>query len=230
MAKSEEIRKVISTIPAFLEMKTLMIFCFPLLLWACKFQNEIPDALIVSEKEFLEIDYGTSIQLNGNPEQVSWTSSDESIASINEKGLLTANRSGEAIISRSSPFTNVVNVSVRPTNYLYFEPLTNFSYSKEAIKRAETKTLLLEGKDELIYEQADDQIGLVIYSFKNDSYSTSTMIFHNLGQAKESVVDFLRQRYVSAPEYGPSAFKGTGWVAIYQDLGKLGARVVYKES
>ena len=147
-----------------------------------------------------------SIRKGGNPFPASnfnWKVADENIAGINKEGLLTAKTIGEThITATNGAETLKVAVAVVPYHTFIKAPVLGFGNSKAHIKNLESRKLISETKDFLIYEGENDDVKRVTYFFDEDALHTVAVSTPAAVKTKLEVYARERYSYISQNDNG----------------------------
>jgi len=108
---------------------------------------------------------------------------------------------------------------------IFNEPSLGFARTKQEILKAESRMLLVEGRNELVFEGNSGKERLIIYHFLGDAYSSATVLLKH-SQSREELIEFLKQKHRSSPDLN-NTFTFGGVSAIVQDDGPTGLKVIY---
>ena len=128
-------------------------------------------------------------------EKSTWSSDDEFVATVASNGKITANHLGKTIITAKSDDGEAkCEVTVKARYNTYTEPVFEFGANKSVIKSKESRTILMEKEESLLFKPETSSIQGVSYLFENDKmYSIG--IFVELPSSLE-VTKFLIERYL----------------------------------
>ena len=133
--------------------------------------------------------------------KASWSSEDTFVASVND-GEVTANHVGEtAIYAMSGGSKSQCNVTVRGLYNYFREPLCKLNATPEDVMRYETRSLDTKRSDRTMlfyYPAMNEDIDVVVYSFKNDKLESAfvSMTMHgNAPQALHMIPNLMSERY-----------------------------------
>jgi hypothetical protein len=231
----------------------LALICVVLFFWACSSEDvEIPEDSTISLNESeIEIDYGRSFQLIAgfnrsgyHPDSLVWESSDDKVATVEENGRVTGQKVGQAVITvrtEDDQFSATCEVTVNPTNFLYREPVLDFSMGSEQIVQEEERKFLGSETEQgdgviltfLTFEGENDEVREVVYSFIDDLYSYSRIdIIRSIG-ANQRAHDFLSQRYELVDQFddeGIYVFLSDQILCFLLEDEELGPLITYYEN
>ncbi len=175
-----------------------------LIAFSCE-KEDPQDTEINLSQEIVEINFGSEVQLEATfnrtgytPQNFMWESVDPEIASVNNFGLVTANRVGTTQVTvrtDDGQFSKSAEITVNPTNNLYREPFLQFKASRNAVKGFETRTL--EGEDDMlvVYRGENSSVRNVVYVFENEVFVSVGVLLRTTEAIVDQAIDFLDQRY-----------------------------------
>ena len=171
------------------------------MLSVCMFSscNSNDDASIsLSEKEVtLKVDATQQLKATGDVSK--WSSENDFIASVSEKGMVTANHVGETrIMAEGSNSSAFCYVSVKPQYTYYIEPLCKEGTTKEDIKKFEKRKLHTESSDGLFYDGENSTVSTVAYKFDTNGKLNFVMLMlphHYSTTLASQLINFLLERY-----------------------------------
>jgi uncharacterized protein YjdB len=187
--------------------KLIFLWCFTAL--GCSYFDDMPpvqmdDAITLNENA-LEIDYEEVFQLTASfkregysEAELVWESDREEIVSVSEAGKVTGERMGSALVTvqtKDGAYSSSCEVKVNATNFLYLEPLLDFGKAKSYILDNESRKLLFNRTNYLLYEGESDSTINVIYNFSNSTYKESVVLLKGEENISKQAFDFLKQRY-----------------------------------
>ena len=118
----------------------LLVVCAAFLIVSCKKDKPVePDHSILFSTDTLKVSTGESVQLsskNYSADQLTWTSSDTTIAKVNNTGLITGYKKGKAAItikSKTYGTSAICNVTVVEATILGFSNITMPAASSKAL-------------------------------------------------------------------------------------------------
>ena len=154
---------------------------------SCGSDNDEPSQKV--NDQALNVD--ATYQIPGNPS--GWNSDNKYIASVSDKGLVTANLMGTTRIANGK---SSFKVTVKPTMTIYKEPIFEWGKSKSSVKSAMSSYSMVSETDAMvIYENVGDA-WLYSYSFKGNSLSAFMALIRVSDISKTRLTDYLMQRYV----------------------------------
>lgn len=130
---------------------------------------------ITLDQTSITINYDGSAKLKASESKGLWSSSNEFVASVDDKGEVKANHVGEAIISVSKDGnTATCKVTVVPTDNSYLLPILTWGASQTAVENAVPNTLIkdaaLSDNTTLFYvSDNNNAYPWYIYTFVNNS-------------------------------------------------------------
>lgn len=166
---------------------------------------EVMDDVISLNQTAIALDYEAKYKLDASFRREGyslsdfvWESENEDIASVSANGLVTGNRVGTTIITvktKDGAFSSTCEVVVNATNFLYQEPLLDFGEGKSFVLANETRELLYNRSNFLLFEGENDSVTNVIYNFANSTYKESVVLLKNNEEIADQAFLFLEQRY-----------------------------------
>lgn len=106
-------------------------------------------------------------QLEAN-DNVDWMSESEFVASVDANGLVTGNHVGTTnIIASNGSGTSKCTVEIIPRFNTFEEPVLDFGATKEEVKSKESRTILSETEEGLVYIGENNALDMVAYLFEN---------------------------------------------------------------
>lgn len=126
-----------------------------------------------------------------------FTSDNDYIAQVYASGLIMAKLVGETNISVTNAqkgFYGHCKVTVTPEYTMYKEPYLSFGKQKIDIKSFETRQVVAENDSTIFYTGENAFIDSLIYSFKNNLYSSCRCVIP--GGQSNLVVNYMTERYV----------------------------------
>ena len=154
---------------------------------SCGSDNDEPSQRVSDQTLNVEATY----QIPGNPS--GWTSDNEFIASVSDKGLVTAVLMGTTRISNGS---SSFNVTVKPTITIYQEPIFDWGKSKSSVKSAMSSYSINRETDEMVIYENVGSAWLYSYSFKGNSLSAFMALIRVSDISQTRLTDYFMQRYV----------------------------------
>jgi len=145
----------------------------------------------------VSLNYKDTKQLSA-PDATKWTSEDEFVASVDQKGLVEAKHVGVTkIVASNGSSMGTCNVVVSPLYKLYDTPILEWGATKSDIKAAETHQLSSEDDDALGYLYENGTISTaVIYLFENGALKSANALMNKNYFANHGL--YLIERYQPA--------------------------------
>ena len=108
-----------------------------------------------------------------------WTSSNDFVAKVDSKGLVTGNHVGQAQITASNgSTTGVCEIEITPEYSLYDDPYLNWGASMSTVKSAVNKELVSNSENSIIYKYyIGSDVCAVDYVFENDKLKSILCMF-----------------------------------------------------
>lgn len=132
-------------------------------------------------------------QLEAN-DNVDWLSESEFVASVDANGLVTGNHVGTTnIIASNGSETSKCAIEVKPKFNTFTEPVLDFGVTKEVIKSRESRTILSETDNSLVYSGENDALNMIAYLFENGRLSVAGAAV-SFAYTSE-LTNFLLERY-----------------------------------
>jgi len=181
--------------------KILFLFIAPLLFIGCSKDNAEPDYSINEtdlvtnfDKEFqFVVKQGSN---NIDPSALTWTSSDKVVGTIDTDGLFHANRIGATTITGTNgTYTVKSEVTVASYDEIYKEPILTFGASKADIKAKETKALLEETENVLVYRSESNRLENMGYTFANNMMQSAIAVFKMTNTIGTELGIYMAERY-----------------------------------
>lgn len=177
--------------------KFLLFAFIVLMVVSCKKDDPKPSYSLSKNELTLFKDGTNQLEITGATTEVfTYTSKNDLIASVDEKGMITGERVGETSINVScNGYIDSCIVSIMPKYRTFEEPITSFGISKSEVKAKETRKLYTEGEDIIIYEGSILE-EYVSYFFDDGKLTVSAVI---LDSKYSSVLGgYLAERYLMA--------------------------------
>ena len=149
-----------------------------------------PDTLPTINKEELMLTVNNKERLIYSGSECKWRSVEPLIASVDDIGLVTANRVGSTTIYAN---TLKCKVTVKPKYTMYDEPLVKWGITKSELQKEVNYKLDSSDNTTLTYE-GKGRVFAYIYDFDNGKLSGSSMGI--LTTYTDYLIDFLKERYV----------------------------------
>ncbi|MDE5795818.1 MAG: Ig-like domain-containing protein, partial [Muribaculaceae bacterium] len=148
------------------------------------------------------VNYENTIELKASEKNAVWSSSDEFIATVNDKGVVTGHHVGEAIITASKDGASAsCKITVNETNHDYVLPLMKWNASYTAIKNEVNNLVLDEGFSEenktLFYvTNSDNDYPWYVYEFNTTGlYSSSLTVEFTDVESYTDLCEYLDQYF-----------------------------------
>lgn len=170
---------------------------FPLLiilLAACLFSCTEKDISLTLDTESVNMEFKNYYQLTANVTNAIYYSEDEYHATVDENGLITANRIGSTnIVVSSKKGSAKVKVIVRPSYNLYPEPCMDWTKTKSQII-SQYGTPSSETSSGISYLTNNKIYPLIIYEFDENNLlkESSVTVSESYGS---TLAKFLEERY-----------------------------------
>jgi hypothetical protein len=127
-----------------------------------------------------------------------WQSADEEVAIVDNTGKVTARLIGETqltVKTSDGKYSETVKVEVLPTVTLYKEPILQFGESASYIKSNESRTLISETSEALIFEGENSDVRGAMYLIENSKFTTVAILLKTDEATAEKAANHLVQRY-----------------------------------
>lgn len=186
-------------------MRQLLLLFFTLaILNACKKSEPEPIATVQTEgvdikydqSRLLEVRLGNQVL---NPKSFIWKIDDETIGSIDNSGMFTAQKVGEATIIISNPEGKKVSESaiiVSPYSTLFNEPLTSWGTPLASLIKEEKRKLIERQTYSLKFEGENPNVRSVTYELTTEKgLGFSILQLTDSPETRSEVMTFLKERY-----------------------------------
>lgn len=181
--------------------KLALIFtlALPLVMWACGDDNEEPEVTL--DQTTASIEYGKTLTLTASEKNCVWASSNEFVASVNDKGEVTALHAGEAEITATKGDGSAkCKIVVTTTNDNFTMPILDWGASIDDIKgKVSGLELALEDSVTLGYS-TNGTFPMYIYGFESNKLAASTLTVSSKMDEDDDLMGFLEQRYQELPD------------------------------
>ncbi|MBD5328948.1 MAG: hypothetical protein HDS03_03535 [Bacteroides sp.] len=156
----------------------MLVVALPMFFMAsCGDDND--DATLSLDQNTMSLDWSKTGQLTASEKNGVWTSTNDFVASVDSKGVVTANHEGKATIkyTKDGEIASCV-VTVNTTNN-YFTTITSWGATSAQVKNAlkDSSLVLLE----------EDEDGDLMYTLTGNAYPWYGFLFQNGGLAGSSV-------------------------------------------
>lgn len=210
-------------------MKKLFAFALLLSLFASCSKDEETEISFTSES--FEVNYNETINIPVLGDGVVlYSSSDVSIATVASDGKVKGLRVGEVTITATDGSKTVsCNVVVKPTLSTYIEPYVKYACKAADIKAKETRTLLSESVNELLYTGENSNVKSVSYLMYSTTGMLGATVTLKLSVGIDVVKSFLEQRYpLTKSESGLYVFDNNSVIITLTSSTNVGIVVVYE--
>ena len=188
-------------------MKTLSLSLLTLLLFASCTKDKLTPTTVI-DKNVVELKYDGRYQFTVtkslkavDASSLTWTSSDESVGTVSTLGLFIANRIGKTTINAKGTGVNVSSeITVTPYSTLFKEPVLAFGETLAYTKSKESRTLIKQVSDGLIYTGDNSSIRNVMYLFDGSILYSAIVLLANTDAVSTETVKFLMERYTYLDE------------------------------
>lgn len=147
------------------------------------------------------VNYENTVELKASEKNAVWSSSDEFIATVNDKGVVTGHHVGEAIITASKDGASAsCKLTVTETNHDYVLPLMTWNASYTAVKNAVNNLVLdteSSKENELLVYGTGSVNGFpwYIYNFETTGLASSSLTVEFTPDNYMAVCDYLDQYF-----------------------------------
>lgn len=191
-------------------MKKLLFFAVTFLslstFVACSSDDD-EDKMEITSSTNVELTSQKTSQIVCSDAKATYQSEDEYVASVSDKGLITAGRIGETYIDVNGKKS--VKVTVTPVYTQYVEPLFMFGSTKnELIAKAGSDYKSTDGKS-IYYMPTTGRVKIYLYIIEDDKVTSAAMAVSTT--YLESLTSFLLERYV------PATFTDDDYTAIFMN-------------
>lgn len=175
-----------------------ILFTFIVLILAGCSKDKNNDPVYEINSTTLTTNYDKEFQfsIEGNPENIVWSSSDENVGTIDNTGLFKANKIGSTTITAKIGTASVKSeVTVESYGELFKEPYTDYGSNKASIKSKESRSLKAEISTALLYEGENNIVKDLLYLFENDKMQAASINFSYSSSIASQVGQFYGERY-----------------------------------
>ncbi len=200
-----------------------------LLIISCSKKDDKPSTTIDQEKVSLNYDQTHQFKLTAgstavDASKVTWTSSDQTVGTINASGLFSAKRIGNTTIKAvANGSTLTSEVSIIPYSELCKEPVLEFGASLATIKSKETRVLIEQTSTALMYNGENSKVENIFYGFNASGLESSVLLLSSSAAVVDESEKFFSERYEFVGETVGLFFfedsKTTVGLGFVQDLG-----------
>ena len=171
----------------------------PLLILVCIACTKEEKEHFTIDQDNVSLQHDGTIQLTTTPSQTcTWTSDNETIATVSESGLVTGVFIGDTKIRAQTSTGNLIdvcNVHITPRSTLYTEPFFIYGSSISMIKSKEKRSLYNEDSESLIYNGENLNVRYVLYLFETTGLTSADVLLENTASVATETVTFLEERY-----------------------------------
>lgn len=175
---------------------TMLVMAVVCIMAGCSKDDNTPKYKINEEVLVTNFDKDFQFLIEGDPLDVTWSSSDEWVGTIDEEGLFVASKIGNTtIIATIGGATVKSEVTVESYNEMFIEPYADYGSSKEAIKAKESRQIAGEDAEAILYVGENTDLSNVMYLFTNDKMDGAAAVFGSDDSKMEQVLRFYLERY-----------------------------------
>ena len=184
--------------------QVLLIFLALAILHACKQSEPEPVATVQTQGVDIRYDQSRLLEVKlGNqvldPKSFIWKIDDETIGSVDNSGMFTAQKVGETTISITTPEGKKVSESViivSPYSTLFNEPLTNWGMPLASLVKEEKRKLIERQTYSLKFEGENPSVRSVSYELTTEKeLGFSIVQLIDSPEIRSEVMTFLKERY-----------------------------------
>ncbi len=125
-----------------------------------------------------------------------WTSTDQTVGTVSTGGLFTAKKIGQTTINGSSASGSVTaKVTVTPYSTMVKEPYFDPTATIATTKSKETRTLVSQDGNTLLYNGENANVRNVIYLFENGQMTQGALLLANTNAVVQEFATFIKERY-----------------------------------
>lgn len=181
---------------------TFVVMLFITLVGCSKDEEDVMS--ITSSKNIELTSKGTS-QINCSDSKASYSSEDEYVATVSDKGLITAKRVGETYIEVNGQKS--IKVTVNPLITSFTEPQFLFGATKDEVISKVGSNYSKSTSTGIAYTPSSGKVKGYAYLLKDGKVSAVGMVISTLYM--ESLTDFLLERYM------PATFSEENYTALF---------------
>jgi hypothetical protein len=147
-----------------------------------------------------------------NAKSITWSSSDQSVATIDENGLLSGKKIGTVTLTASSAgkFSFKSTVTVIPYSTLCQEPYFEDGASITTTKNKEKRSLAGETATSLLFLGENAKVRNTVYIFKDGKMTSAALLFANTDALVQETAKFYKERYTYLGSENNVIFYGDG--------------------
>lgn len=189
--------------------KLLLLSLIALVIYSCDDNVDTPIRILVDDirldKSEINMHYDESdsltltflpIDADSFPE-INWTNSDDHVATFNKNTMvITGKKIGSTTLtvqSSDGSLSDQCTITISPIIEWYREPMLDYNATKVGVKSYETRQLIEETTNTLIYEDTLPGVSLVTYIF-DESIFIGSIVFIEL-LFGDSLLTYLDERY-----------------------------------
>ena len=158
------------------------------------------------DNDEITIHYNETYQLNAsysptdidNRPTFTWHSENTNVAKTDQNGLIEGVRIGETKITVQTEepvFKASCRVIVEPISNMYAEPVLDFGETISTVKGKETRILVYEDAEGLVYEGESLKVLGIMYFFEFARLAFTAALFENSPSVMEELKTYLAERY-----------------------------------
>lgn len=175
---------------------TMLVMAVVCIMASCSKDDNTPKYKINEEILVTNFDKDFQFLIEGNPTDVTWSSSDEWVGTIDETGLFEASKIGNTTITATIQGVSVKSeVTVESYSEMFVEPYADYGSSKNAIKAKESRQIAGEDAEAILYVGENTTLSNVMYLFTDDKMDGAAAVFGSDDSKMEQVVRFYLERY-----------------------------------
>lgn len=164
---------------------------------SCKKDDDKDEQFTIDKQAITLVHDGTETIVAS--EAATWSSDNEFVATVDDKGVITGNHIGEAIITATAKGKlQNVKVTVKAKYNTITEPIMDFSLTREQVKEQATGILSQENESGLSYfiNSSKSQLNMYIFEETTGKLKQSAWGAYSLTEVSPSdLVGFLVERY-----------------------------------
>ncbi|MDE5807194.1 MAG: Ig-like domain-containing protein, partial [Muribaculaceae bacterium] len=156
------------------------------------------DETVSLDQTTLSLEWDKTAKLTASEKNGTWASSNEFVATVDQKGEVKAQHEGKATITYSKDGASASCVVTVTTTNDYFTTITTWGASNAQIKEAVKSTNLVflhEQDGNLMYTLPDEAYPWYGFTFENDRLNGSTVYFTDQMFDDQDFNGFLAQRF-----------------------------------
>ena len=189
------------------KISTLLLVCFR------QFGCSKDDPKLIPELNITEatLKYDQDVHFRvPNFSNVTWSSSNEFVGTVDKSGKFTAHHIGETTVTATvDGHALTASVVVEPYIANIVEPLINFGGSVQSVKDYEKRELYIDYDYNLVYFGQGDLESTVDYYFSNGSVTSASIHFKRGENIMQNAIKFYEERYfyIRTIDYGVTFFE-----------------------